>query len=72
LAAQYGVDLNQVMGGGGGDGKSASVLAMPGEAIDQQRLGRTDQEWQEDRMLLQDKLVNEFEKYLVKEKKGED
>jgi len=72
LAAQYGVDVNQVMGGGGGDGKSASVLAMPGEAIDQQRLGRTDEEWQEDRMLLQDKLVNEFEKYLVKEKKGED
>ena len=70
LAAQYGVDLDQIMGGGAGAGSTNSVLAMPGEALEQRRLGRTDKQWNEDRSLLQDKLVNEFEKYLVKEKKG--
>ena len=71
LATQYGVDLDQIMGGGSA-GSPASVLAMPGKAIEQQRLGRTDQEWQEDRRLLQEKLVNEFEKYLVQEKREDE
>jgi polysaccharide export outer membrane protein len=72
LAQQYGVDLDQILGGVGASGSSASVLAMPGEAIEPQRLGRTDQEWQEDRILLQEKLVNEFEKYLVQERREEE
>ena len=70
LAEQYGIDVDEITGGADGAGIAKSELAVPGEALEQRRLGRTNKEWKQDRALLQDKLVNEFEKYLVKEKKG--
>ena len=68
LAKQYGVDLDQMLGGGGAKGTN-SVLAVPGEPLEQRRLGRSDEEWQENRLFLQEKLVNEFEQYLVDQDK---
>ena len=71
LAKQYGVDLDQILGGGGAAGERTE-LARPGESLEQRRLGRSDKEREENREFLQEKLVNEFEQYLIdKDKKVE-
>ena len=63
LAKQYGVDLDQVLGGAKNTG---AAIATPGEPLEQAELGRPDAEAQERYELFQEKFA-EFEKTLIKE-----
>jgi len=63
LAKQYGVDLDQVLGGAKDTG---AAIATPGEPLEQAELGRPDAEAQERYELFQEKFA-EFEKTLIKE-----
>ena len=66
LAAQYGIDLDQVLGGAGGKEVNADI-AVPGGPLDQRALLDTDLESEENYELFQQKFA-EFEKSLIKEK----
>ena len=63
LAKQYGVDLDQVLGGAKNTG---AAIATPGEPLEQAELGRPDAEAQERYELFQEKFA-EFEKTLIEE-----
>ena len=63
LAKQYGVDLDQVLGGAKNTG---TAIATPGEPLEQAELGRPDAEAQERYELFQEKFA-EFEKTLIEE-----
>ena len=63
LAKQYGVDLDQVLGGPKNTG---AAIATPGEPLEQAELGRPDAEAQERYELFQEKFA-EFEKTLIEE-----
>ena len=66
MAKQYGIDLDQVLGGAGAKG-AATDLAMPGAGLEQRALGGTDLESQQNYLLFQEKFA-EFEKSLIEEK----
>jgi polysaccharide export outer membrane protein len=66
LAKQYGIDLDQVLGGAGAKGANADI-AMPGEPLEQRTLLDTDLESQLNYQLFQKKFA-EFEKSLIEEK----
>jgi len=66
LAKQYGIDLDQVLGGEGAEAANIG-LAMPGEPLEQRALLDMDLESERNYQLFQDKFA-EFEKSLIKEK----
>ena len=66
LAKQYGVDLDQVLGGAKNTG---AAIATPGEPLEQAELGRPDAEAQERYELFQEKFA-EFEKTLIEEEEA--
>jgi polysaccharide export outer membrane protein len=66
LAKQYGIDLDQVLGGGGAKG-AAEDIGVPGEPLEQRSLLDTDLDSEQNYQLFQEKFV-EFEKSLIKEK----
>lgn len=66
LAKQYGVDLDQVLGGAETTG---AAIATPGQPLEQAELGRLDKEAQERYELFQKKYA-EFEKSLIKKEKS--
>ena len=66
MAKQYGIDLDQVLGGAGAKG-AATDLAMPGAVLEQRALGDTDLESQQNYRLFQEKFAD-FEKSLIEEK----
>ena len=65
LAKQYGVDLDQVLGGAD---NVAKPIALPGEPLQQRRLGDPAMETLENYLLFQEKFA-EFEKSLIEEGK---
>jgi polysaccharide export outer membrane protein len=66
MAKQYGIDLDQVLGRRGAKGAN-TVIAAPGEQLEQRTLGYTDLESQQNYRLFQEKFA-EFEKSLIEEK----
>ncbi|MEJ6707439.1 MAG: hypothetical protein QNK92_01180, partial [Amylibacter sp.] len=66
LAKQYGIDLDQVLGGGGAKGANSDI-AMPGEPLEQRTLLDIDLDSEQNYQLFQIKFA-EFEKSLIKEK----
>ena len=66
MAKQYGIDLDQVLGGGGAKGANSDI-AMPGESLEQRTLLDIDLESEQNYQLFQEKFA-EFEKSLIKEK----
>lgn len=67
LAKQYGVDLDTVLGGGGGAAVKPKDIAMPGVPLEQKGLVDPGMESAENYLLFQEKFA-EFEKSLEKEK----
>jgi polysaccharide export outer membrane protein len=69
LAKQYGIDLDQVLGGQGAKGakRANADIAMAGEPLEQRSLLDTDLESQQNYQLFQEKFA-EFEKSIIEEK----
>jgi len=65
LAKQYGIDLDQVLGGAGA--KVNADIAMPGEPLEQRTLLDIDLESEQNYQLFQEKFA-EFEKSLIEDK----
>ena len=66
LAKQYGIDLDQVLPGGGAQAGNTDI-AMPGDPLEQRGLPDIDLESEQNYQLFQEKFA-EFEKSLIKEK----
>ena len=67
LASQYGVDLDQILGGAGGIDGAAADLALPGEKLGQSSSFNNGNNSSQNYLLFQQRFV-EFERALLKEK----